>query len=157
MYPLFFLIESTLPMSARAALALTALGTSGISTALVGWCGAPYVSMLRQLPEGQGVEMETATLFLKSRYTSVYDSKLFLRDTGRPFAKWELAKAVEGKKEEGEFEETVAETRGRDGRVVGRWIVRWKDGKGECRGVGKVVRYFNIHEELLSKDGYNLF
>ena len=140
MTPLFFVIESALPISAKVALAITALSTSGISTALVSWCGAPYVSTLRRLPDGGGIEMETMTLLLQSRYTSVYDPTSFLRDTGRPFAKWELADKVEGNKEENNMEETVAETKDRDGHVLGRWIVQWKDGKGECRGVGKVTR-----------------
>jgi len=151
MTPLFFIIESTLPLSARVALAATTVGTSGISTALVSYCGSPYVNRLRRLPaEVGGIEMETTTLFMKSRYTSVYDSS-FLRDsTGRPFAKWELADAVDGAKEEGETEETVAETKDAEGNVLGRWIVRWENGRGECRGVGRVIRYFNIHEELLN-------
>lgn len=140
MTPLFFIIESALPTSAKVALATTALGTSGISTALVGWCGAPYVSTLRRLPNGGGIEMETVTLHLKSRYTCVYDPSLFLRETGRPFAKWELVDKVEGNKEESEMEETVAETKDGDGHVLGRWIVRWRDGKGECSGVGNIIR-----------------
>lgn len=142
MTPLFFLIESALPTSAKMALAVTALGTSGISTALVGWCGAPYVSTLRRLPDGGGIEMETMTLFMKSRHTLVYDPSLFLRVTERPFAKWELAARVDKAQEAGELEEeTVAETKDSDGRVLGRWIVKWNsEGKGECKDVGKVVR-----------------
>lgn len=140
MTPLFFIIESALPMSARVALAATALGTSSISTALVGWCGAPYVSTLRRLPDG-GIEMETMTLHLRSRYTCVYDPTLFLRETRRPFAKWELVDNVEGKMGESKMEETVAETKDKHGRVLGRWVVQWRDGKGRCRGVGNIIRW----------------
>lgn len=138
--PFFFIIESTLPLSARIALAGVSIGTSGVSTALVSWCGAPYVSTLRRLgKEADGIEMETTTLFLKARHTRVYDP-LFLRDTGRPFAKWELAEAMEGGKEQKDVAETVAETRDGKGRVLGRWIVEWKGGRGKCRGVGEVIR-----------------
>ncbi|KAI0042570.1 hypothetical protein FA95DRAFT_1564219 [Auriscalpium vulgare] len=180
--PFLFVIPSGLPFSARAALAITALGTSGISTALVAWCGRPYVTAIRRLPAAPtptptpttpingappthpapshndyapaGVELQTLTLALRPLATRVYDP-VFLADTERPFAKWELAGAVQlpaedvGSVEEGE-EETVAETIDRQGEVVGRWIVRWgKDGDGFCRGEGDVVRYFNVHEELL--------
>jgi hypothetical protein len=151
MTPLFFMIESTLPVSARVALAATTLTASGISTAFVSWTGAPYVNTLRKLPEDMGIEMETTTLFLKSRYTTVYDSS-FLRDTGRLFAKWELADAVEGAKGQAERAETVAETKDGSGNVVGRWIVQWKNGRGECRGVGRVIRYVWLAKYAFTAD-----
>src|SRR6266852_5518819 len=47
--PFIFVVESSLPSTARAALATTALATSGVSTALVAWCGRPYVTALRNL------------------------------------------------------------------------------------------------------------
>jgi hypothetical protein len=47
--PFIFIVESSLPSTARAALATTALATSGVSTALVAWCGRPYVTALRNL------------------------------------------------------------------------------------------------------------
>jgi hypothetical protein len=47
--PFIFIIESSLPSTARVALATTALATSGLSTALVAWCGRPYVTTLRRL------------------------------------------------------------------------------------------------------------
>jgi len=47
--PFIFIVESSLPFTARAALATAALGTSGVSTALVAWCGRPYVTTLRRL------------------------------------------------------------------------------------------------------------
>ena len=75
--PFIFLIESQLPLSARIALATTALATSGASTALIAWCGSPYVTTLRRinpLEGSQGLEMTTLTLLLRERTTRVYDS-----------------------------------------------------------------------------------
>lgn len=74
--PFMFIVESNLPMSARVSLASIAVGTSGISTALVGWCGQPYVITLRYLtPEesggAEGIEMTTQTLLLRQRVTRV--------------------------------------------------------------------------------------
>lgn len=75
-------------MSARVALASIAVGTSGISTGLVGWCGKPYVNTLRHLtPEenggAEGIEMTTITLLLNTRVTKVvalFSSPLHLTD-----------------------------------------------------------------------------
>jgi hypothetical protein len=167
--PFLFLLETSsgLPVIARFALAGTALTTSGVSTALVGWCGKPYVTTLER--EGGGVAMTTLTLALKKRVTHVYDTA-FLVDTSRPFAKWELAESVhvDGKSRDTVpgTEETVAETLDSRGAVVGRWIVKWGEGgQGTCREVGKISRcafyhsyssleltvgrHFNVHEELL--------
>jgi hypothetical protein len=74
--PFMFLIESNLPLTARFALASIAIGTSGISTGLVSWCGMPYVTTLRRLkPEenagAEGVEMTTLNLFLRPKITTV--------------------------------------------------------------------------------------
>jgi len=152
-----FIVESNLPMSARVSLASIAVGTSGISTALVGWYGQPYVITLRHLtPEenggAEGIEMTTQTLLLRLRVTRVYDPT-FLVETKRAFAKWELAETLvlpNNKTVELGQEETVAETMDKEGNVLGRWIVKWGEGGvGKCHEVGKVVRYFNVHEELL--------
>lgn len=157
MTPFIFIVESSLPMSARIVLAATALSTSSISTALVGWSGASYVVDLQRLSPAdnggiEGIEMTTLTLTLKRLVTRVYDAD-FLVDTKRPFSKWELAQSVllPPSKEDalmaekggvpGE-EETIAETFNATGEIVGRWIVKWEnDGRGTCRGTGKVVRY----------------
>ncbi|KAG2104028.1 uncharacterized protein F5147DRAFT_270909 [Suillus discolor] len=165
MTPFIFIVESSLPLSARIVLAMTALSTSSISTALVGWSGASYVIDLQRVSPVdnggiEGIEMTTLTLTLKKLVTRVYDAD-FLVDTKRPFAKWALAQSVllPPPKEDalmavkggapGE-EETIAETFNAAGEIVGRWIVKWEnDGAGTCRGTGKVVRYFNVHEELL--------
>lgn len=74
--PFMFLVESNLPLTARFALASIAIGTSGLSTALVGWCGQPYVTTLTRLkPEEndgvEGLEMTTLTLALHPRITRV--------------------------------------------------------------------------------------
>lgn len=156
MTPFIFIVESSLPFSARIVLAATALSTSSISTALVGWSGASYAINLRRLPPAdnggiEGIEMTTLTLTLKKLVTRVYDAD-FLVETKRPFAKWELAQSIllPPPKEDalmaakggapGE-EETIAETFNSRGDIVGRWIVKWKsDGAGTCHGTGTVVR-----------------
>ncbi|KAI0002224.1 hypothetical protein BJV74DRAFT_794010 [Russula compacta] len=196
--PFIFIVESSLPSTARAALATTALVTSGVSTALVAWCGRPYVTTLRRLTtsststpsasinaaaaattasptfeaqqEGQqqqqttnshnenapaGIELTTLTLSLSPLTTRVYDP-LFLGDTTRAFARWELAPRVQLPPEDAAgvrpgAEETVAETLNGAGAVLGRWIVTWgENGEGSCRAQGRVERHFNVHEELLT-------
>lgn len=72
--PLLFIVESGLPVSARISLAAIALGTSGLSTALISWCAKPYVTtMRRSRPEKSGsaevLEMTTQSLFLKPLIT----------------------------------------------------------------------------------------
>jgi len=74
--PFLFVVESNLPITARLALASIALGTSGLSTGLVAWCGHPYVSSLRYLtPQenggAEGIEMTTFNLLLNPRITRV--------------------------------------------------------------------------------------
>ncbi|KAF7319866.1 hypothetical protein MKEN_00769800 [Mycena kentingensis (nom. inval.)] len=160
MSPLMFAIETSLPLSARAILATTALTTSGISTGLISWAGHTYVTELRarKHPETnrlQEVEATTLTLRLKPRITKIYDPTFVVRSS-RPFAKWELAELVllppnlrNSATVPGQ-EETVAETRDDKGTVLGRWVVRWgENGEGSCHEVGKVMRYFNVHDELL--------
>jgi len=171
--PFIFIVESSLPPTARVALAATALATSGVSTALVAWCGKPYVTTLRRLssptPTQQqqhtthshnenapaGIELTTLTLALTPRTTRVYDPA-FLGDATRAFARWELAQSVLLPPEDaaavrpGE-EETVAETLDSAGKVLGRWIVTWgENGEGSCRAEGRVQTHFNVHEELLT-------
>ena len=119
--PFIFIVESSLPSTARVALAATALATSGVSTALVAWCGKPYVTTLRRLScstptplapasisqqkqqqhtahshnenAPAGIELTTLTIALTPRATRVYDPA-FLCDTTRAFARWELAQSV---------------------------------------------------------------
>ena len=159
--PFIFIVESSLPSTARVALAATALATSGVSTALVAWCGKPYVTTLRRLsspPQQQqqqhtthshnenapaGIELTTLTFALRPRATRVYDP-VFLGDATRAFARWELAQSVLLPPDDaaavrpGE-EETVAETLDSDGKVLGRWIVTWgENGEGSCRAEGRI-------------------
>ncbi|KAF8633388.1 hypothetical protein AX17_004559 [Amanita inopinata Kibby_2008] len=153
-----FIVESSLPLTARLALASIAIGTSGLSTALVGWCGKPYVGTLRPLTAtdgSEGLELTTYSLTLRPRITRVFDP-YFLIETKRPFAKWELAESLTlppdrpVKSLEKGQEETVAETLDASDNVLGRWIVHWEEGgQGKCREAGNVVRHFNVHEELL--------
>ncbi|KAH7909362.1 hypothetical protein BJ138DRAFT_1127744 [Hygrophoropsis aurantiaca] len=163
MAPFIFIVESSLPSTARVFLAAVAISTSTISTALVGWCGAPYVTTLRRLIPAEnggipGVEMTTMSLTLKKLVTRVYDSD-FLFDSKRPFAQWELAQSVKILPAEKDAVkignpgdvETVAETVNVKGEVIGRWIVKWGEGgEGTCEGTGKIVRHFNVHKELLN-------
>ena len=147
--PFTFVVESQVPLAARLALASTFLITSGTTTAIMAWCVSPYVTTMRRLDllEGsQGLEMTTLTLFLRERFTRVYDSE-FLVPTSRFFAKWQLAEDVPlPTKRAGQDrvllgqEETVAETLDDKGGVVGRWIVTWGANGGKCRAIGKVVR-----------------
>ncbi|VDC02665.1 unnamed protein product [Peniophora sp. CBMAI 1063] len=174
MAPIILTVTSTLPMHARIALAGTAVFTSGISTAMVAWAGRPYVVALRRLggaphTEGHvpndhtpshndltpsGVEFETLTITMRTLRTRVYDP-VFLADTRRPFAKWELAVIVQLPEAEARevvpgMEETVAETFDKDGKVMGRWIVKWGEkGEGICRGQGWIVRHYNVQEDML--------
>ena len=177
--PFIFMIEtaSSLPLSGRFALAGVAVATSGVSTGLVAWAGKPYVTKLRWLEDGRGIEMTTLTLRLHERTTRVYDTA-FLVPATRPLATFELAETsrlpaeeIEHGKREGSLprEETIAETMKPSGEIVGRWIVRWDgEGMGTCRAVGKVVRcvqplllvqhdtelhwrHFNVHQELLDR------
>jgi len=99
--------------------------------------------------------MTTLTLGLHERITSVYDTS-FLKETSRAFAKWELADHVKLEVEEQQqravvgTQETVAETTDAKGGLIGSWIVTWgENGEGTCKQIGKVNRYFNVHEELL--------
>jgi hypothetical protein len=76
MAPFMFVIETNLPWSARAFLASTAIGTSGVSTGLIAWAGRSYVTALRctKSPTNdaiQQLEMTTLTLRLQPRITRV--------------------------------------------------------------------------------------
>lgn len=72
--PILFIVESGLPMSARISLAAIALGTSGLSTALISWCAKPYVTTMRRFRlEKSGsaelLELTTQSLFLNPLIT----------------------------------------------------------------------------------------
>ena len=81
--PILFIVESGLPMPARISLAAIAIGTSGLSTALISWCAKPYVTTMRRFRlETSGsaelLEMTTQSLFLKPLITKVGRSFLFV-------------------------------------------------------------------------------
>lgn len=163
--PFMFIVDTQLPFMARVSLASIAMLTSGLSTGLVAWCGHPYVTSIRALAVGtaggsatdqpgsssasepqshiEGIQMETMTLALRQRFTTVYDPS-FLVETRRPLATWELAErvAVGAEVQRGADEETIAETSDPNGNIIGRWVVKWsKDGReGTCNATGKVQR-----------------
>lgn len=169
MTPFIFMLEtsSAVPLIGRIALTGTVIVASTVSTALVAWCGRPYVNKMQWFPiqdsapaptqateqRHTGVELTTTTLTLRDRITRVYDSA-FLVPTNRPFARWELAEAFKlppaeasAEKANGDLprEETIAETMDKNGKIVGRWIVKWdEDGSGTCRGTGKIVKYVSF-------------
>jgi len=78
--PVLFIVDSGLPMTARISLACIALGTSGLSTALIAFCAKPYVTSMRRFrPDRTGsaevIEMTTQSLFLKPLVTTVSHSR----------------------------------------------------------------------------------
>jgi hypothetical protein len=114
--PLLMLAPADIGYAGRIGLCLTALATSGASTALLAWIGKPYVSQMnllsgpasrvqlaRDLPEGDDVltkvalsgeqkpaiQAYTTDWRLQKLQTTVYEPALF-RPTSRPFATWEL-------------------------------------------------------------------
>ena len=138
-------------MAGRVMLGGVAIGSSSLSTALIGWCTAPYVTSLTVDNDGT-IKFTTRSFFMKSLETTVYD-KVFLRPATRFMAHWQLAKEVRLSKEEAEQaiagledgkEETVAETRDEKGDILGWWMVRWRrEGDsyvGECTRSGNVVQ-----------------
>jgi hypothetical protein len=146
--PFFFILESTVPMAGRAMLGGVAIASSSLSTALIGWCAAPYVASLTVVHDGT-IKFTTKSFFMKSLETTVYD-KGFLRPATRYMAHWQLAKVIRLSKQEAERaivgledgkEETVAETRNEKGDVLGWWVVRWRrEGDsyvGECTALRK--------------------
>lgn len=136
--PLLMLIDSSLPMVARVtALAFATFGT-GSTTVFVARYFSGYVSSIYKDADTGDLVFSTSTLFLRPRLTTVYD-KSFLVPSDRPGAKFALAEHVNGTGADG-AEETIAQTTDADGRVLGRWIVRWDKGIGRCRAAGNVVR-----------------
>ncbi|KAF8608298.1 hypothetical protein BDV93DRAFT_466603 [Ceratobasidium sp. AG-I] len=155
--PFIFIIDAPLSLSARIALAITALGTSLSSTALIGWCGKPYVISMRRQPGSDAIELTTTNTFLRERRTTVLDPRFF-QPTSRPFATWELPQIFTadiepgGQRSDGTVE-PVAITRDASNKVLGRWEILWHEDSGRLIGTlrrsGQVIRHFNVHEELL--------
>jgi len=149
--PFFFILESTVPTAGRVMLGGVAIGSSSLSTALIGWCAAPYVTSLAVEQDG-AIKFTTKSFFMKPLETTVYD-KGFLRPATRFMAHWQLAKEIRLSNEEAEQaigdlkdgkEETVAETRDEKGNIMGWWVVRWRRERdsyvGECTRSGNVVQ-----------------
>jgi hypothetical protein len=83
--PFILIVRSCLPTTAHAALAATALGTSGVSTALVAWCGRPYVTAMRSLSApstapNPSTTSETQTMTTHSHNENVCYSSVFTYD-----------------------------------------------------------------------------
>ncbi|KAH7334830.1 hypothetical protein B0J17DRAFT_601669 [Rhizoctonia solani] len=155
--PFIFIIDAPLSASARIALAATALGTSISSTALIAWCGKPYVVSMRKTPGSDAVELITTDAFLRQRSTTVLDPRFF-QSTSRPFATWELPESFtadsnpDSQRLAGSTE-PIAVTRDSSGNVIGQCVVEWNERDGQLFGVmrqeGCAIRHFNVHEELL--------
>ncbi|CAO1625805.1 unnamed protein product [Parajaminaea phylloscopi] len=177
--PVFLLAPAELGMSGRVGLALTALATSGVSTGIVGWIGSPYVGRMTleaqpDAPLGPpAIVANTLTWRLKPLQTTIYEPSL-IRPTSRPFANWELPQnpgagtvlsSIQDSSDEVQ-KVLVAETRNlKTGSLVGQWWAETVPGAKSapanggkfaqdvrCVGVGKPVRHFQVHEELLGED-----
>ncbi len=113
-------------MAGRVGLCITALATSGVSTALIAWIGTPYVGSMRLLrpspssssaAAGEEVEkvvmeLNTVSWRLRPQRTLVYEPT-FLRPTSRPFAAWEITNTpppLTIPQQEAEVHKKVAET-----------------------------------------------
>jgi len=175
--PFIYLVDGAMATSARHSLVALAIATSGLSTSLVGWIASPYVAQMRRLDGKQletgkqappgSIEILTRNIFLQERFTRVYDPIFLSNTTRRKFAKWELSSHLITDTSKDDVEvperkaggvETAAETVDAKGNVKGKWTIHWKkqDGAssdtvlvGYARSQGSIVRYFNVHEELL--------
>ncbi|GAC96898.1 hypothetical protein PHSY_004482 [Pseudozyma hubeiensis SY62] len=168
--PILLLAPGEISLIGRMGLSLTALATSGVSTALIAWIGTPYVSSMRLVSiasQEPVMELDTVSWNLRARKTLVYEPT-FLRPTSRPFASWEITNtppAITTGGVEGMVEKKIAETFDvKTGKSLGEWIVKYNsevkqkaEQAGEWKTVGKVevkgkpTRYFNVHEELLDE------
>jgi len=139
--PLLLLVDAPLPMVARVSgIGMALFGTASTAAFVSKFFSGYVLSVHREANEGPLV-FRTADLFLRTRRTSVYDPSFIVRST-RPSAKFELARRVEGAQGgQPGTEETVAETTDAAGKVLGRWVVSWKEGGvGECRAEGNIVQ-----------------
>lgn len=83
--PVFFIIESQVDNSVRAAMIGIALGTSGLSTAVIQWVLKPYCISGKILSE-TGFTMDRLTWFGRRRTTIVDARNLKIDKNGRMFA-----------------------------------------------------------------------
>lgn len=173
--PVLLLAPGEISLAGRIGLCVTALATSGVSTALIAWIGTPYVNTMRLLsPSSPGtaskedakvvMELNTVSWRLKPQRTLVYEPT-FLRPTSRPFAAWEITNAApplplplpDGQET---VVKKIAETFDvKSGASLGSYSVTYssahQDAQGRAVGSvqvqGKPTRYFNVHEELLDE------
>ncbi|SNX82732.1 uncharacterized protein MEPE_01438 [Melanopsichium pennsylvanicum] len=214
--PVLLLAPGEISLVGRIGLCMTALVTSGVSTALIAWIGTPYVGSMRllktsasfipfygdqQVEENHNqlsssssssslqrdaviMEINTISWRLQSRKTLIYQPT-FLRPTSRPFAAWEITNSpppltldpsTARIDQEFVIRKVVAETFDvKSGSKLGSWIVKYNtntftnsnhdlhgdvDGSYKLQGnmetIGKPIRYFNVHEELLGQDWHVL-
>ncbi|SPO22335.1 uncharacterized protein UTRI_01013 [Ustilago trichophora] len=144
--PVLLLAPGEISLAGRIGLCVTALATSGISTALIAWIGTPYVGCMRlvTLPstdasttlsstdvEGKVVmELNTISWRLEPTRTLVYEPT-FLRPTSRPFAAWEITNnppPLVLKKGQDTLTKKIAESFDvKSGKSLGSWIVKYSN------------------------------
>lgn len=157
--PIITILDAPINTAGRIFLITTALTTSITSTAMINWCGKPYVSSMKVLSIGdrQSVELITHSFTLKKLRTLVHDTT-WLRRADRPLATWEIcdgdvsAAATHGR-DDG-VREVIAQTfHLTSGKLIGEWFVIWKrDGdsvSAEVQKTGAVDRYFNVDEKYV--------
>jgi hypothetical protein len=149
--PFIFIIDAPLSLSTRLGLAAAALGTSASSTALIAWCGKPYVVSMRRKPKSNAIELTTTDIFMRERRTTVLDPR-FLQPTSRSFATWEIPESFTADHEPGTQRfagsvEPIVVTCDGSGNVVGQCTVKWSEMGDHLAGVlhkqGSAIRYAN--------------
>ena len=145
--PIMAILDAPLNTAGRVFLISTALTTSITSTAMINWCGKPYVDSLKVLTNEdngrQSLEIITHSFTLRKLKTIVHDSQ-WLRHTDRPLAVWEI--------KDDELSSTVSEDRKEDQREIiaetfdlktdnkiGEWFVNWSK-KDDNNLIGKVEK-----------------
>lgn len=143
--PVLLLAPGEISLAGRIGLCVTALATSGISTALIAWIGTPYVGSMRLLslppsqprntpsPDVEGkvvMELNTTSWRLKPTRTLVYEPT-FLRPTSRPFAAWEITNNPPPlllKTGQDTLTKKIAETFDlNSGKSLGSWFVKYSN------------------------------
>ncbi|KAJ9123128.1 hypothetical protein QFC22_001319 [Naganishia vaughanmartiniae] len=163
--PFIFILESSLPLSGRIFLAFTAVSTTTLSTFLISTFTSPYVTSITANPASSPYShtLTTTSLFLRPRNTLITSPANSLVPSERPMTTWKLRESIENGLEAGQehgspqastVEESVlAITEDEEGNALGRWVVMGMDksGRQKCQAKGKVVRYFNVHPEILQE------
>lgn len=167
--PILLLAPGEISMAGRLGLSLTALATSGVSTALIAWIGTPYVGTMRLLEPNRNqviMELNTVSWRLRPQRTLVYQPE-FLRPTSRPFATWEITNNPSALclDDAHKMHIKIAETFDvKSGTSLGEWMVKYDTHANQTTQTdrakavanvqvrGKPTRYFNVHEELLDEN-----